>query len=121
MSASVPTVAQASRVAAAVLTEWKPISPPRGTLLGYASVRFAGGWIVSAIPIFNRDGGGLSAGVPRQPQIGADGKVRVGEDGKQQWKSIISFDSGDARRRWDQSVLGALAAGGITGVPELTS
>jgi hypothetical protein len=101
-----------------VLTEWKPITPPRGSLLGYAAVRFPGGWTVAAIPVFARDGGGLSAGVPRQPMLGSDGKVRQTDAGKPDWRPIISFDSGEARRRWDSMVLGALAQAGISRAPE---
>jgi hypothetical protein len=60
------TILPPTRSVTAVLVEWKPFTPPRGQLLGYAAVRFGGGWTVGAIPIFAGDDRGLRVGVPRQ-------------------------------------------------------
>jgi hypothetical protein len=105
---------------ACLLTEWKPWPHPNNSLLGHATVAFAGGWVVSAIPAFRRADNSISVGVPNVPQLDAVGRVRLKPDGKRDYRPVISFQTPEARERWQRMVLAALAVGGITGAAENT-
>jgi hypothetical protein len=95
--------------------QWAPWPFPNNSLIGHATIAFAGGWTVHRIPVFRTDGGGLSAGVPNAAELDAEGRVKTRQDGKRAYNAVISFETKDARRRWQESVLAALAAGGIGG------
>jgi hypothetical protein len=99
------------------LLEWKPWPLSNPSLVGHATIAFAGGWTIHAIPIFRRADGSLSAGVPNAAQLDAEGHVRL-KDGKRQYTAVVTFETADGRERWQRLVQGALAAGGITGAPE---
>src|SRR5690348_5525562 len=100
------------RAAACRLVEWKPWSAPNNPLIGHCSIVFAGGWVVHSIPVFRRTDGSLSIGVPNAAQLDTDGRVKL-RDGKRQYTPVFSFESAEARERWQRLVLGALAAAGI--------
>jgi hypothetical protein len=93
------------------LVQWSPVDN-NPSLIGRATIAFAGGWIVSAIPIFRRGDGSLSAGVPSSAQLDADGHIKV-RDGKRQYVSVIFFETAEAKARWARMVLGALAEAGV--------
>jgi hypothetical protein len=97
------------------LLSWKPWDRPGSSLLGHCSVSFQGGWCIHDVPIFVRGDGSLSAGTPSMPELGADGTVRVKADGKKAYHPIVTFETAEGRARWNRLILGALAAGGITG------
>ena len=97
--------------------EWKPWSQSTSSLIGHCAVAFTGGWVVHGIPVFRRADGTLSVGVPNAAQLDAEGRIKQ-RDGKRDYKSILTFETTEARERWQRLVLGALAAGGITGTPE---
>jgi hypothetical protein len=99
------------------LVEWKPWSQPNPSLIGHCAVAFAGGWIVHAIPVFRRADGSLSAGAPNAAQLDGEGRIKQ-RDGKRDYKAILTFETTEARDRWQSMVLGALAAGGITSAAE---
>jgi hypothetical protein len=94
------------------LLEWRPASG-NSALVGKASIRFSGGWIVSNVPVFRRADGSLSAGPPDAPLVGADGQQLTDENGKKRYTKIISFETQDARARWNEAVLAAVAEAGI--------
>jgi len=97
------------------LVEWKPLAS--GALLGKATIAFTGGWIVAGIPIFRRADGSLSAGGPDTPVVGSDGvQLRDGE-GRRRYAKVISFETSEARERWNRAVLDALRVAGIGGAP----
>jgi hypothetical protein len=102
------------------LVEWKPWSQPNPSLLGHCAVAFTGGWVVHGIPVFRRGDGSLSVGVPNAAQLDSEGRIKQ-RDGKRDYKSILTFETTEARERWARMVLGALASGGITGAPEASS
>jgi hypothetical protein len=102
------------------LVEWKPWSLPNNSLTGHCSVAFAGGWMVHAIPVFRRADGSLSVGVPNAAQLDAEGRIKQ-RDGKRQYTAVLSFETTEARERWQRLVLAALAAAGITGAPVAAS
>jgi hypothetical protein len=95
------------------MLEWKPATG-NSSLLGKATIRFSGGWIVSGVPIFVRADGSLSAGTPDSPLIGPNGQQLVDDAGKRRYGRIIAFDGPEARRRWNDAVLAAVIDGGIT-------
>ena len=69
------------------------------------------------IPVFRRGDGSLSVGVPNAAQLDSEGRIKQ-RDGKRDYKSILTFETTDARERWQRMVLAALADGGITCSPE---
>ena len=96
------------------LAEWKPAAGD-SALLGRATVAFQGGWVVAFIPIFRAADGALSASSPSMPILDQSGQhLRDAASGKKRYTSIISFESADARARWNSAILAALSAGGIT-------
>jgi hypothetical protein len=99
------------------LVEWTPWPFDNPSLIGHCAVAFAGGWVVHAIPVFRRGDGSLSVGVPNAAQLDAEGRIKQ-RDGKRDYKSILSFETSEARERWQRMVLRALAAGGITSASE---
>jgi hypothetical protein len=116
MSAVDQQVAPRRTERACRLVQWTPVdnSP---SLIGRATIAFAGGWVVSAIPIFRRADGSLSVGVPNSAQLDAEGRIKV-RDGKRQYASILTFESTEAKARWSRMVLGALIDAGIVpGLP----
>jgi hypothetical protein len=100
------------------LTTPRPERTP--SLLGRCAIMFSGGWCISGIPVFRRADGTLSVGVPNAVQLDTDGRIKQ-RDGKRQYTAVLSFEATEARERWQRLVLGALAAGGITGAPEVAS
>jgi hypothetical protein len=98
------------------LIEWKPWLLGNSSLLGHATVSFSG-WIVHRVPVFRRADGTLSVGTPNAPEVDAEGRIKL-RDGKKQYLPVLSFETSEARERWQRMVLGALAAAGITGAPE---
>jgi hypothetical protein len=99
------------------MLEWRPAAGT-SSLLGKATIRFNGGWIVTGVPIFRRADGSLSAGTPDAPLVGPDGAQLVDDAGKRRYGKVISFDGSEARRRWNDAVVDAVIAAGITGAPE---
>jgi hypothetical protein len=95
------------------LVEWKPWPFPNPSLIGHASVSFSGGWCVHRVPVFRRADGSLSVSTPEAADIDREGRVKLKADGKRSYTKIITFESGEARDRWQRSILAALAAGGI--------
>jgi len=93
------------------LISWSPVdnSP---SLIGRATIAFAGGWIIAGVPIFCRTDGSLSAGVPSTAQLDAEGRIKV-RDGKRQYTSCVSFESAEAKARWSRMVLAALTDAGV--------
>jgi hypothetical protein len=98
--------------------EWKPWPFDNPSLIGHATIAFAGGWVINAIPVFKRSDGSISAGVPSLPTLDGEGRVKLKPDGKRDYHAVISFESGEARERWQRLVLGALDAAGISAGPE---
>jgi hypothetical protein len=96
------------------LIEWKPWPFDNPSLIGHCAIAFAGGWVVHLIPVFRRGDGSLSVGVPNAAQLDAEGRIKQ-RDGKRDYKPILTFETAEARERWQRMVLGALAAAGITG------
>jgi hypothetical protein len=99
------------------LVEWKPTTGQSGALIGKATICFAGGWTISGIPVF-QGADGLSVGTPDAPLVDRDGVQLRDESNKRRYVKVVSFATSEARKRWQVLVLGALAAGGITGAPE---
>jgi hypothetical protein len=95
-----------------VLREWKPASGS-SSLLGKATVAFSGGWTVAGVPVFRRGDGSLSVGAPDAPLVDADGQQLRDENGKRRYTKVISFETQQARDRWNAAILAALAQGGI--------
>jgi len=97
------------------LVEWRPSGDSASALAGRCTVTFSGGWTVSHIPIFRRDDGTLSPGVPSVPILGPDGTHARGDDGKRRYAPVISFENREARTRWNSAITGALNGAGIGG------
>lgn len=105
-------VAPTRRPAGCRLTEWKPVDG-NPALVGRCTVCFQGGWIVSAIPIFRRADNTLSAGTPSSPVLDPNGVQLRDENGKRRYSAIITFETKEARSRWNDAILAALSEGGV--------
>jgi hypothetical protein len=92
------------------LVQWAPFKN-NPSLIGRATIAFAGGWIVVGIPIF-RSKDGLSVGVPNAAQLDAEGRIKI-RDGKKQYTSVVTFETAEARERSRRLVLAALAQAGV--------
>jgi hypothetical protein len=58
------------------------------SLVGHASIGFAGGWTVHRVPVFRGKNGDLSAGVPSVPELDAEGRIKE-RDGKRLYSAVI--------------------------------
>jgi hypothetical protein len=95
------------------LVEWKPWPFENAFLIGHCSVAFAGGWQVHRIPVFRKADGSISVGTPEAADLDRDGRIKLKPDGKKSYGKIITFETGEAKARWDRMVLGALAEAGV--------
>jgi hypothetical protein len=94
------------------LVQWTPVDN-NPSLIGRATVAFAGGWVVHRIPVFRKGDGSISVGAPDAADVDRDGQIRKKPDGKKSYHRIITFESSEAKARWDRMVLGALADAGV--------
>lgn len=95
------------------VTEWRPWPGDNPSLAGHVTVSF-NDWVVPGIPVFRTKTGTLSVGSPSAPDIDAEGRIKTTEAGKRLYRPVITFATKDAKKRWERSVLTALAAEGIT-------
>jgi len=94
------------------LVDWKPWPFENPSLLGHATVSFSG-WVVNRTPVFRNRDGGLSVGSPSAPEIDAEGHIRINDVGKKQYWPLLTFETKEAKDRFERMGLGALAAAGI--------
>jgi hypothetical protein len=78
------------------LVRYEPWRLPDTSLIGHCSIAFPGGWVVHGIPVFRHADGGLLVGVP---------------DGR--YAKVISFETPEARIRWNTTIIRALRVGGV--------
>ena len=90
--------------------EWRPWAQPNNSLLGHCTIAFTRRWIVNAVSVFQHADGSLSVGVPNAAQLDAEGRIKL-KAGKRQYAPVLSFETAEARDRWQRMVLAALAAG----------
>ena len=95
------------------LVQWTPWPFPNPALIGHCAVSFAGGWQVHRIPVFRKADGSISVGTPEAADLDRDGHIKLKPDGKKSYGKVITFESSEAKARWDRMVLGALADAGI--------
>jgi hypothetical protein len=81
------------------LVTYRPWSGTDPYLIGHADIDFDG-WIIHRIPIFRRKDGTLNCGQPDT----------VREDGGH--STLVTFATKEAKARWHDAVLAALAEGG---------
>jgi hypothetical protein len=96
------------------VTKWEPWPFENSSLIGHATCSFSG-WVIPKIPAFRRADGSLSVGTPSVPEIDAEGRIRM-RDGKKQYHPAITFETAEAKERWERAILSALSAAGIGGV-----
>jgi hypothetical protein len=94
------------------LLEWKPWPFENPSLLGHATVAFSGGWVVHRIPVF-RKGGSISVGAPDAADVDGDGRIKLKPDGKKSYGKVITFETTEARERWQRMIQAALTDAGV--------
>jgi hypothetical protein len=67
------------------------------------------------VPVFKRADGTISVSTPEAADVDREGRAKLKPDGKRSYTKIITFETASARERWQQSILAALAAAGISG------
>ena len=97
------------------LIEWKPWLFKNPSLLGHCSVAFAGGWHVHRIPVFRKGDGSVGVGAPDAADVDGDGKIKLKPDGKKSYWKIITFETTEARERWQRMIQTALVDAGVGG------
>jgi len=115
MSASSTSITPHRAESGCRLLEWKPWPFPNPSLLGHCSIAFSGGWVVSKIPVFRKADGSLSVGTPDAADVDRDGQIRKKPDGKASYHRVISFETAEARERWQRMIQTALADAGVGG------
>jgi hypothetical protein len=96
------------------LINWAPDPPP---LAGLATVAISGGLIVAEIPVLQKKGR-LVVGVQRCPEFSCRGHICLDAAAQRIDRPLIE-DHG-ASARWNNSILVALAASGISPAEEAT-
>jgi hypothetical protein len=89
----------------ATILSWRPLSG-RGGLVGYASVRFGSGLIVSEIGVFVR-GERVWCAPPAKP-LTKDGSPILDERGKPRWLPLIGFATHGVRSSWSRQIIAAI-------------
>ena len=87
--------------------EWKSWPFPNNSLVGHATVSYAG-W--TRIPGFKRGDGSLSVGMPSTAEADAEGRIRVGYDGKKTYTNLVAFETKEAETRCERLIAAALDA-----------
>jgi hypothetical protein len=95
------------------LIEWKPWPFENPSLLGHATVAFSGGWVVHRIPVFRKGDGSISVGAPDAADVDGDGRIKLKPDGKKSYGKIITFETIEARERWQRMIQAALTDAGV--------
>ena len=113
MSASSISIAQRRTERACRLLEWKPWPFENPSLIGHCSIAFAGGWQVHRIPVFRKADGSLSVGTPDAADVDRDGRIKLKPDGKKSYGKVITFETTEARERWQRMIQAALAEAGV--------
>jgi hypothetical protein len=98
------------------LLKWEPWPFDNPSLIGHCTVSFSG-WVVHRVPVFRKADGSLSVGTPDAADIDGDGRVKLKPDGKKQYWKLLTFETSEARERWQRAVLATLNAAGIGGTP----
>ena len=113
MSASSTSIAprRAERTCRLLAVEPWPFENP--SLIGHCSIAFAGGWQVHRIPVFRKADGSLSVGTPDAADVDRDGRIKLKPDGKKSYGEIITFETTEARERWQRMIQAALAEAGV--------
>lgn len=94
------------------LVEWKPWALDNPSLCGHATISFSG-WTVHRVPLFRGRDGQLSVGSPSAPEIDVAGRVRTNDAGKRQYWPLLTFETKEAKARFERAVLAALADAGV--------
>jgi hypothetical protein len=95
------------------LIEWKPWPFENPSLIGHCSIAFVGGWVVNKIPVFRKADGSLSVGAPDAADVDGDGRIKLKPDGKKSYWKVITFETTEARERWQRMIQAALAEAGV--------
>jgi hypothetical protein len=113
MSASNTSIAPRHAERTCRLMQWTPWPFPNPSLIGHCSIAFAGGWVVHRIPVFRKADGSLSAGTPDAADVDRDGRIKLKPDGKKSYGKVITFETNEARERWQRMIQVALAEAGV--------
>jgi hypothetical protein len=97
------------------LLEWKPWPFENPSLLGHCSIAFAGGWQVHRIRVFRKGDGSISVGARDAADVDGDGRIKLKPDGKKSYWKVITFETTEARERWQRMVQTALTDAGVGG------
>jgi hypothetical protein len=87
-------------------TAWRALDPPKGTLIGFVSVRVAEMRLTIAELAVHTSHGKAWAALPARPWV-RDGAL-VKDIGKVKYQQILAFDSLEVLRRFSDRVIEAL-------------
>ena len=89
------------------LLSWRPLEPPRGSLIGFARIQFGSGLIVRDIGI-HLAGSRVWASPPAKPWVRNNQIVLNEVTQRPQYEPTLEFSNHGVRSRWSRQVLKAL-------------
>jgi hypothetical protein len=89
------------------ILEWKPLQPPRGSLLGFARIQFGSGLILNDIGL-HASSGKVWASPPAKPWIRENMPVIDETTGKPKYLAIVDFTTHGVRRAWSEQIVRAM-------------
>jgi hypothetical protein len=99
-------------------TAWRALDPPKGTLVGFVSVRVAEMRITFGELAVHASHGKAWAQLPGRPWVRDGELVKDDDTGKVKYQQIISFDMVDVLRRFSDRVILALKDFDPTALPD---
>ena len=89
------------------LVEWRPLQ--QGKLLGFATVELPIGLTIRECPLL-RGSEGLWAALPRKPEIGRDGRCRIGAQGERLYAEMLAWRTSRLRDAFSERVVALVRA-----------
>jgi hypothetical protein len=110
ISADGAQIAEYHRAAQAeiVATDWRPVTPPRNTLIGWVSFRLPSGAAFRDVSV-HEQGDRRWIGLPSCPQIDQDGRCRTNPaTGKRLYKPCVEIPDPTSRDQFQRQALDAV-------------
>jgi hypothetical protein len=96
------------------LVAWRALPNSTTSLIGHATVEMPSGLTITDVPVFLRDSGTLSVGLPSRALVDGEGHQLRDADGKRRYAPSINFATPAARTRWSTAIVALLEAEGIS-------
>jgi hypothetical protein len=89
------------------ILEWKPLQPPRGSLLGFVRIQFPSGLILNDVGL-HANSGKVWASPPAKPWVRDNIAVIDEVTRKPKYLAVVDFANHGVRRQWSEQIIRAM-------------